>query len=401
MRDLSPQPALPSCVPLASIDMYILGADLEKNLQRTSVKWQTYEPDVLPLWVAEMDARLAPAVAAEVMDLINRGDTGYPWPQPYIEAFSDFASDLWGWEVHESQVRTVADVMVGMEELTRVLVPERGRVIIDDPVYDAFVMHIESIRREPVRVPLGGDGRLDLDALEAAFAAAQEEGVPTVYWLANPQNPLGTVPTRDELMRLAEIAATHGVRVLSDEIHAPLCIDHAEFVPYLSVDPRGVTATSPSKSFNLAGLKAGLVIAGTEAIGDLAGVHDVVSYAASHIAVRAHAAAYRDGREWLTQVRSEIADNRQLLRDLLTKHLPEVVWQGHQATYLAWLDVSRLHLGSRPANTLTRKAKVALSEGLNYGPAGDGFVRMNLATSPEIITEAVRRIEDVVDDWRP
>ncbi|MCA1780918.1 MAG: MalY/PatB family protein [Dermatophilaceae bacterium] len=377
--------------------MRILGADLATNRRRTSVKWQAFGPDVLPLWVAEMDALLAPAIVDEVQDLIARGDTGYAWPAPYIEAFTGFAQDLWGWSVDHALVRVVTDVMVGMEEITRVLLPRDGRVIIDDPVYDAFPLHVASVRREVVRVPLDVDHRLDLDALKAAFEGAEHEGVPAVYWLCNPQNPTGSVPTRGELTALAGIAARHGVRVLSDEIHAPLCVDHADFVPYLTVDPRGVTATSPSKSFSLAGLKAGLVVAGADATADLAQLHPVTSYAASHVAVRAHAAAYRHGRPWLEQVRQEIAENRRLLTALLGARLPNVGWREPRATYLAWLDVGRLDLGTRPAHTLRKQAGVALSEGTSYGPAGLGHVRLNLATSPQIVTEAIERIAALVD----
>jgi cysteine-S-conjugate beta-lyase len=380
--------------------MRILGADVVTNRRRTSVKWQAFGPDVLPLWVAEMDALLAPPVVAEVQDLLARGDTGYPWPAPYLEAFAGFTEQLWGWTVDTSRVRLVADVMVGMEELTRILLPQGGRVLIDDPVYEAFPMHVEAVRREVVRVPLGADDRLDLAALDSAFGAAAQDAVPSVYWLCNPHNPTGSVPTRSELAELAEAAGRHGVRVLSDEIHAPLCVDHRDFVPYLTVDPRGITATSPSKTFSLAGLKAGLVVAGEGAAADLARLHPVASYAASHVAVRAHAAAYRDGWPWLDQVRAELDENRRLLRELLRERLPGVGWREPRATYLAWLDVSPLDLGTSPAHTLTAEARVALSEGTNYGPAGLGHVRLNLATSPAIITEAIDRIAGFLDSRR-
>ena len=372
--------------------MRILGADLATNRLRTSVKWRAFPPDVLPLWVAEMDAVLAPPVVAEVTDLLVRGDTGYPWPEPYVEAFAHFARERWDWDVETADVRVVTDVMVGMEELTRILLPEGGRVITDDPVYDAFALHAAAIRRDITRVPLTSGHRLDLDALEAAFVRAARDGVPAVYWLCNPQNPTGSVPTRDELEALRDIAARHGVHVLSDEIHAPLCVDPDAFVPYLSVDPGGLTATSPSKAFNLAGLKAGLVIAGPGARDVLDRLHPVVSYAASHVAVRAHTVAYTDGGPWLDQVRGELAENRALLRRLISEEVPDVRWAPPEATYLAWLDVSDLALGSRPAHTLVSTARVALGEGTNYGPAGTGHVRLNLATSPGIITEAVERV---------
>lgn len=379
--------------------MRILGADLATNRRRTSVKWRAFPPDVLPLWVAEMDATLPPAVVAEVQDLIERGDTGYAWPGDYIAAFTEFAADLWHWDVDAPRVRTVADVMVGVEEMTRILMPGGGRVLIDDPVYDAFPLHIENLRREAVRVPLTSEGRLDLEQLEQAFTAARSDGGPAVYWLCNPQNPTGTVPTKNELAALADLSHRTGVRVISDEIHAPLVDVHTEFVPYLTVDPRGIAATSPSKSFNLAGLKAGLVIAGEDASGVLSALHPVVSYAASHVAVRAHTVAYREGRDWLEQVRGEIRENRALLAELLDEHLPKARWRQPRATYLAWINLTHLRLGSRPGRTLAKRAKVALGEGTTYGPAGQGHVRMNLATSPEIIREAISRIEDLVADW--
>ena len=379
--------------------MRILGADLATNQRRTSVKWRAFPADVLPLWVAEMDATLPPAVVAEVQDLMERGDTGYAWPAEYVEAFSSFAADLWHWDVDAPEIRTVADVMVGMEEMTRILLPEGGRVIIDDPVYDAFPLHIANIRREVVRVPLTAEGRLDLEQLEQAFDQARVGDAPAVYWLCNPQNPTGSVPTKPELAALAELAHRSGVRVLSDEIHAPLVDVPTDFVPYLSVDPRGITATSPSKSFNLAGLKAGLVIAGEDASDVLSALHPVVSYAASHVAVRAHTVAYRDGRAWLEQVRGEIQENRALLAELLPEHLPKAQWRQPTATYLAWINLTHHRLGSRPARTLAKRARVALGEGSTYGPAGQGYVRMNLATSPQIIRAAISRIADLVADW--
>lgn len=376
--------------------MRILGADLATNRLRTSVKWRAFPPDVLPLWVAEMDALLAPPVLAEVTDLLERGDTGYSWPEPYVEAFAHFAEARWHWSIDRADVRVVTDVMVGIEELTRILLPRGGHVIIDDPVYDAFALHAAAIRRDIRRVPLTAAYRLDLDALETAFAAAARDGVPCVYWLCNPQNPTGSVPSRAELEGLRDIAARYGVRVLSDEIHAPLCIDPSAFVPYLSVDPRGLTATSPSKAFNLAGLKAGLVLAGPAARDVLGRLHPVASYAASHVAVRAHMAAYAEGGPWLDEVRDELAQNRALLRRLVAQHGLDVRWAAPEATYLAWLDVSGLALGSRPAHTLLSAARVALGEGTNYGPAGAGHVRLNLATSPGIVTEAVDRISRAV-----
>ena len=162
-----------------------------------------------------------------------------------------------------------------------------------------------------------------------------------MYWLCNPQNPTGTVPTKNELAALADLSHRTGVRVISDEIHAPLVDVHTDFVPYLTVDPRGIAATSPTKSFNLAGLKAGLVIAGEDASGVLSALHPVVSYAASHVAVRAHTVAYREGR---SAGAGAWRDPRPgTARRAAREHRPQPA--AGRSTYLAWINLTHLRLG--------------------------------------------------------
>jgi cysteine-S-conjugate beta-lyase len=207
---------------------------------------------------------------------------------------------------------------------------------------------------------------------------------------------------------LAGIADTYGVRVVADEIHAPLVPPGATFVPYLSV-PGTETAfslMSASKAWNLAGLKAALVIAGPAAAEDLARMPEEVSHGPSHLGTIAHAAALREGGDWLDALLAGLDENRRLLGDLLARHLPEVGYRPPQGTYLAWLDCRALGLGADepgakpglvtlnvgPAAVFLARGRVALSAGPAFGTGGAGHVRLNLATSPEVITEAVRRM---------
>lgn len=373
----------------------ILGVPLDVlRRDRTSVKWRLFPEDVLPLWVAEMDAAPCPAVVEAVTSAVRRGDTGYTWPPPYAAALTRYAHDSWGWEIDPTATATVTDVMVGASELLRLLTDVDGAVIVSPPVYDSFFGFIEAIGRRRVDAPLTPGGRLDPDSLADAFREATAGGRRAAYLLCNPQNPTGTVHSVDELAMLAGLAEEHGVRVVSDEIHAPLTHATSRFTPYLTVPgaERGLAVISPSKGWNLAGLKAALAVAGPWAVDDLRRLHEVHGHGASHVATLAHIAALDDGRQWLAGLLQELDANRHLLRSLLTEHLPAVGYQLPEATYLAWLDCRDLGLGDDPAATFRHRGRVALSPGGRYGDPGRGFVRLNLATSPQIITEAVRRM---------
>lgn len=377
----------------------ILGVPLaELRRDHTSVKWRLFPDDVLPLWVAEMDAAPCPAVVEAVSRAMGRGDTGYTWGPPYAAALARFAQETWGWSFDAEATSVVADVMVGASELLRALTDDRGAVIVSPPVYDSFFGFIEAIGRRRIDAPLTPEGRLDPAVLTAAFRSATAGGGRAAYLLCNPHNPTGTVHHPDELAMLSRLAEEHGVRVVSDEIHAPLTYASSRFTPYLSVPgaERGFAVLSPSKGWNLAGLKSALVIAGPAARGDLSLLHEVHSHGASHVATIAHIAALDDGRAWLGQLVDELDANRHLLTRLLAEHLPDVTYQPPEATYLAWLDCRRLGLGDDPAAVFRHRGRVALSPGRRYGEPGSGFVRLNLATSPEIITEAVHRMASAV-----
>jgi cystathionine beta-lyase len=357
--------------------------------KRTTQKWRTHPPDVLPLFVAEMDTALAEPVARAVTDAVALGDSGYPIGIAYADAFGEFAAKRWGWEPAVAHTLVVPDVMAGLAEVLRKATGPGDPIVVNDPVYPPFYELIRHIGRTVVEVPLTADHRLDLDALGATFAGFSGRAA---HLLCNPQNPTGTVHTRAELTRLAELAAEHGVRVVVDEIHAPLVT--GPFTPYLSV-PGTDTATavlSASKGWNLAGLKAALAVAGADVAGELAALPSMVLDGASHIAVRAHAAALADGGPWLDELLGALERNRALLAELVAAHLPGVHYRPAPATFLAWLDCRDAGLDGDPAAVFLERAKVALVPGPEFGTRGAGHVRLNIGTSPEIITEAVHRM---------
>ena len=372
------------------------------------MKWRAHPVDVLPLWVAEMDVKLAPTVADALRTAIDNGDTGYPSGTAFAEAVSEFASQRWQWhDLEVSRTAIVPDVMLGIVETLRLVTDRGDAVVVNPPVYAPFYAFVSHDGRRVIEAPLDADGRIDLDALEEAFARARASGGKVAYLLCNPHNPTGSVHTFDELRGVAEHARRFGVRVVSDEIHAPVILAGTRFIPYLSVPgaENAFALISASKAWNLSGLKAALAIAGPEAAADLRRMPEEVSHGPSHLGIIAHAEAFRTGGEWLDALLLGLDENRTLLGDLITEHLPGVKCLRPQGTYLAWLDCQQLGVDeeaadglavvadlSGPARWFLDDARVALSSGHVFGTGGAGHVRLNFATSRAILTEAVSRM---------
>lgn len=372
------------------------------------MKWRARPEDVLPLWVAEMDVNLAPTVAEAIHRAVDIGDTGYPYGTGYAEAVSEFASRRWQWhDLEVSRTAVVPDVMLGVVEMLRLVTDRGDAVIVNPPVYPPFYAFVSHDGRRVIEAPLGSDGRLDLDALEEAFARAHASGSNVAYLLCNPHNPTGSVHTVDELRGVAERARQFDVRVVSDEIHAPLVLPGARFTPYLSLPGAedALALMSASKAWNLCGLKAAVAIAGPGSAADLRRMPEEVSHGPSHLGVIAHTEAFRTGGDWLDTLLQGLDANRTLLGDLVAEHLPGVRYQRPQGTYLAWLDCRPLGFDdevaeglavvsdlSGPARWFLRHARVALTSGHAFGTGGAGHVRVNFATSQAILTEAVSRM---------
>jgi cystathionine beta-lyase len=368
---------------------------LDQLRQRTSEKWRRYDPDVLPLWVAEMDVHLAEPIAKAVTDAVAAGDTGYPSGTGYADAVAAFAAERWNWtDLDRDRIRTVPDMMIGVVEMIKVLTGPGDSVVVNSPVYAPFYRFPVFNGRKVIEAPLGADQRIDFAALAAAFELALGRGGRAVYLLCSPHNPTGTVHTGVELERVARLAADYGVRVVADEAHSALVAPGAEFVPYLTVrgGENGLAVTSAAKAWNLPGLRGAVAIAGTDAAGDLARMPEEMAKSISHIGSIAHAAAFREGGPWLDALLAGLADNRRLLAELLAERLPQVRYRPEPGSYLAWLDCRATGLGDDPAAVFLKRGRVAFTSGLPFGTGGKGHVRLNYATSPEILTEAVDRM---------
>jgi len=378
------------------VDPVLGDCTLENLRKRTSHKWRTYPPDVLPAFVAEMDFDPADEVKDAIRAALDAGDLGYPDKGDLGDAFAEFAADrLGGWAPDPDLVFAIPDVMTGIAEVVQAVVRPGEGVVINPPVYSPFFFRLELAGRRVVEAPLaaGDDGRYDLD-LDAIDRALSVPGT-GAYLLCNPHNPVGRVWTREQLATVADVCDRRGVPLLVDEIHAPLVLPGAQHVPFHTVDHpaarRAVIFTSATKGWNIPGVKCGIAVAGdaeSEAILRLR--WDALL--ASHLGVQATVAALRRGRYWLDAALGQIDENARLLADLLARHLPGVRYRRPQASFLAWLDCRDLGLGADPAAAFLTEGRVALSPGPDFGSQGSGFARLNIGTSPELLGEAVRRI---------
>ena len=352
---------------------------LEQLRQRQSIKWQLYPPDVLPLWVAELDVPLAPCVTEVLHRAVDRGDTGYAAPFHLGSAFAGFARRHWDWEVDPSWCVPVADVMAGVVEVLKVLTDPGDRVIICPPVYHPFFEVPPSAGRPVELVPLV-DGALDLPGIDVALGAGAR-----AVLLSSPHNPTGRVWSPQELDQLDQVVRRHDAVVLADEVHAPLTLPGATFTPYALTPRRAVVLTSASKAFNLAGLKCALLVAGDEdVLAKLRRIPPEVAFKIGHLGVLANVAALTDGDDWLAELVAHLDRMRALVVDGLP---PAIGLTVPQASYLAWLSFP----DELPAARLLRDQRVALSEGADFGLSH--HARLNFGTTPEVLGLALEKLK--------
>ncbi len=375
----------------AEIDLAV--PPLEALERRRSAKWSGQPDGVVSMTVAEMDFPLAAPVAAAVRAAVDRDDLGYAPAEtaPLAEALAGFAARRLGWRVDPEQVLPVPDVIVGFVELCRALLRPGDAIALATPAYPPFFSELPAAGLRIAELPLDPGGDLDLDALEAAL-----RGGARALILVNPQNPTGRVAPRATLERVAELCAEREAWVIADEIHAPLVLPGATHTPWLEVSDAarefGFSLISASKAFNLAGLKAAQLVTASARAREAAATLPHHAFHAGMLGVLAAEAAFAEGDEWLDAVLARLAANRERLGAALAAELPGVRWTPPEGTYLGWLDCRGLGLGEDPATHFLAAARVALSPGPAYGAAGAGFARLNFATGPELLDEAVRRI---------
>lgn len=362
---------------------------------RKTIKWNFFDPEVLPLWIAEMDFPTAPPVLEALQTCVANEEFGYP---PLGEnvlptATADWCRRRYGWPVQPCRVRVVPDVLKGMEVVINFLTRPQSPVVLPVPAYMPFFDLLAVTGRQRMEIPMvqqdSGRYALDTDALDAAFTAGAGSLI-----LCNPSNPLGTAFTSDELRVIVDIAARHGARVIADEIHAPLVYQRPHVAAASVSDTAAdtvITLMSASKGWNLPGLMCAQVILSNDRDADeWDRINMLHKMGASTVGIRANIAAYTHGGPWLDEVLGYLQANRDHLARALPEMVPGVKVNAPEATYMSWVDFRALNLPVEPADYLLANAKVAVNPGIPFGATvGSGFVRLNFATTRAILDRAI------------
>jgi cystathionine beta-lyase len=368
----------------------------DEEARRTLVlKWGTVPEDVIPAWVAEMDYALDPVVQDALLRAVHDGVTGYPvygHTPELAEAYAGFAARHYGSTVDPAWVTPVVDVTAGVRVALDVF-SEDGPVVYLVPGYSPQLDVAALTGRKRVDLVVDPDApkaEVDLDRLDALFA----QGARTLL-LTQPHNPWGRAFTRGELEGIRDVVLRHRARVVSDEIHAPLVLPGAVHTSYLDLagsHDHAIAVVAASKAFNTAGLRcAQLVVPSPAARQRLVDQPIARNDSWSPLGVVAAVAAYTDGDPWLASLVDRLDRLRTLLGELLTEHLPLARMRPLEATYLVWLDV-RAYGHDDPAAVALDHGRVKLGPGHEYAPGLPGHVRLNVATSPERLSELVRRL---------
>lgn len=381
-------------------DRSVLAPNLAELQKHHSEKWRGFASDVLPLPVAEMDFPVAQPIRDLLTEMVANSDLGYLGAIPELgKGFADFAAKRWNWVVDPLQVRVATDVGVAVVEILRIFTKPGDSILLSSPVYHNFYNWINETKLNLVDVPFERTGdesanpwEINWDGIERAYASGLK-----VHLLCSPHNPLGRIYTKEELLRIVALAKRYDVLIISDEIHAPLTFKGNTFIPMLSLgtdaEAVSVTVTAASKGWNIAGLKCGIIVSQNAEINtNLSNMPIAVHYRASLLGAFATVVAFAEGEVWLDSVIENLDHNRHMLKDLLNSQLPSVRFHIPDNSYLAWLDLEALSLGADPSVRLLEKGRVAFNAGYTFGKQCSQYVRLNFATSPVIITEAVHRI---------
>ncbi len=364
-----------------------------------SSKWARFPADVIPMPVADMDFPSPEPVRRALRERVELGFYGYTRAgEAFHEAFVPRLARRYGWEVAAEALVPIPGVVPGFNMGLRALTNPGESVVVQLPSYGPILNsynHHGLVRHDAFLVR-GDSGRYEIDwpSFEAAFDVSTR-----AFVLCNPHNPVGRVFSRDELRRMAEICLAHDAWIISDEIHCDLMLDGNVHTPIASLSPeieaRTITLMAPSKTFNLAGLKASVaIVPNAELRAKFEGAKGGLVGAVNLFGYTAMTAAYRDCDDWLVALTNYLTANRDYLVDFVRERMPGVRIYPAEGTYLAWLDCNDLGLpGNEPFAWFLEHARVGLGEGANFGPPGKGFVRMNFGCPRTLLEEGLSRME--------
>lgn len=383
--------------------------DLDRICDRAnsdSLKWKRGlfgAEDILPLWVADMDFPAAEPIVQALRERLAHPIFGYTYVSESVTAaIVERLARNWGWHINPQWIVFAPGVVPLLTAAVRALVPAGKQVAIQTPGYPRFFPAITSsgcVAAVSQHKLAGDHYEMDFADLEAKFA----DPAVGAFMLCSPQNPIGRVWRREELVKVGELAARYGKPVISDEMHAEIIMPGFNHIPFGSLSPdlanRSLVCMSISKTFNLAGLATAFAVIPNEDM--RAGVQramDSITGDVNALGLVALEAAFRHGDEWLAEVLAYIAGNFHFLVQYLSTHIPSIRAFPLEGTYLAWLDCRELGLDVKALDRFfLERARVALMGGGVFGPGSEGFQRLNLACPRPILAEALRRIERAVN----
>ena len=364
------------------------------------VKWDEIpDKDIIPMWIADMDFPVAPAIQEAIKRRASHPVFGYTYVQDdYYNAVISWFKRRHQWPIQREWMLYTTGVVPAMSVAIKALTLPGERVLILSPDYNCFFSSIHNNGCEVLESVLqfnDDSNKFEIDWQNFEQHCADEKC--TVFLLCNPHNPTGRVWSREELQQMAELCKKHHVRIVSDEIHCELTMPGHTFVPMGVVDPDAIILNSPSKSFNIAGLTMANIIcqdAETRRRLDRAiNIHEVCDV--NPFAPEATKAAYNESEDWIDELNLYIWDNYRALKDFCSQHLPQWHVMPLEGTYLVWVDVSRCCDDvTTYCDDLLQNAKVWLNPGIMYGKeSGKGFIRINLACPRSLLMEALERIQ--------
>lgn len=380
--------------------------DFDKTIDRratNSYKWDSAPEGVLPMWVADMDFRTAPAIIDALQKRVAHGIFGYTRvPDAYYDAVTSWFSRRHGWDIDREWIIYTSGVVPAVSAVIKALTVPGDKVIVQTPVYNCFFSSIRNNGCEIVSNPLRRTAdtyEMDFDALERCAADPRAK----VMLLCNPHNPAGRVWTPDELTRLGNICLRNGVTVVSDEIHCELVYQGFKYTPFASLSDaflhRSVTCVSPSKAFNIAGLQIANIVTFDadlrRRIDKAININEVCDV--NPFGVAATIAAYNEGEEWLNQLVDYLHGNYEAMAEFCRRELPEFPITRLEGTYLVWMDCSSLGMSSDALeHALLDDARLWLNAGTMYGAEGEGYMRWNIACPRSVMLDGLNRFLNFV-----
>lgn len=361
-----------------------------------------YAQDTVPLWIADMDFPAPDCVGRALSRLAEPGILGYDLTgRAYTEAVTGWFQKRFGWKPEAEWLVTTPGVVYAICTAVRAFTEPGDGVLCLLPVYSHFFSAVEDNGRRPIYSHLKqANGRYEIDFAELEQTMDAEH--PKLLILCSPHNPVGRVWTREELERLGRMCFDRGILVVADEIHCDFVYPGYRHVPFLSLgqafEQNAICCTAPSKSFNLAGLQCSNIFIPNAELRK-AFCRELTAQGAfgmNTAGAAACQAAYEGGEAWLDELLVYLRENYELLRDFLSRELPQLTVSELEGTYLAWVDARSLQLNDEELLEMLKRAKVRLSMGQEYGAGGEGFLRINLACPRAILQTALARMRDEI-----